>query len=168
MLLDTYIPKKWADYTKKSPADSMCCVNKMVLSLFLKFSTATLHFSHSESAFTFLKESGHWNFPGGPLVKNLPAHAGDMGLMPRLGRLHVPQGNQAMHCSYWAHAPGARAFQQEKPPQWEAHAPQLQSSPRLWQLVKAHMQRQRPSTAKNNVKKNFLMGYGLGKGNLSQ
>lgn len=37
MLLDTYIPKKWADYTKKSPTDFMCCVNKMVLSLFLNF-----------------------------------------------------------------------------------------------------------------------------------
>ena len=93
MLLDTYIPKKWADYTKKSPTDSMCCVNKMVLSLFLKFSAATLHFSHSESAFTFLKESGHWNFPGGPLVKNLPAHAGDMGSIPGLGGFHTPQRN---------------------------------------------------------------------------
>ena len=26
--------------------------------------------------------------------------------------------------NYWAHAPRGRALQQEKPPQWEAHAPQ--------------------------------------------
>ena len=85
---------KWASYTKKSPANSMCCVNKIALSLFLKFSTASLHFSRSESAFTFLKESGHWDFPGGPLVKNLPAHAGDTGSIPGLGRFHTPQRNK--------------------------------------------------------------------------
>ena len=40
------------------------------------------------------------------------------------------------------HAP-----QQEAPPQWEAHTPQLGSSPSL-QLEEAHVQHQRPSTAK--------------------
>ena len=29
---------------------------------------------------------GRNNFPGGSVVKNLPAHAGDMGLIPGLGR----------------------------------------------------------------------------------
>ena len=29
----------------------------------------------------------------GPVVKNLLANAGDMGLIPALGRFHVPQGN---------------------------------------------------------------------------
>ena len=28
----------------------------------------------------------HWGFPGGSAVKNLPACAGDMGSVPRLGR----------------------------------------------------------------------------------
>ena len=32
-------------------------------------------------------------FPGGPMVKNLPANAGDTGSIPDLGRFHVPQGN---------------------------------------------------------------------------
>ena len=27
-----------------------------------------------------------WRFPGGPMVKNLPANAGDLGLIPGLGR----------------------------------------------------------------------------------
>jgi len=33
------------------------------------------------------------DFPGGPVVKNLPASAGDTGLIPGLGRFHVSQGN---------------------------------------------------------------------------
>ena len=33
------------------------------------------------------------DFPGGPVVKNLPASAGDTGSIPGLGRLHTPQGN---------------------------------------------------------------------------
>ena len=33
------------------------------------------------------------NFPGSPVVKNLPANAGDMGSIPGLGRSHVLQGS---------------------------------------------------------------------------
>ena len=32
-------------------------------------------------------------FPGGSVVKNLPANAGDMGLIPDPGRSHMLQGN---------------------------------------------------------------------------
>ena len=35
------------------------------------------------------------DFPGGPVVKNLPTKAGDKGLIPGLGRSHVPWGNKA-------------------------------------------------------------------------
>ena len=31
--------------------------------------------------------------PGGPMVKNLPASAGNTGSIPCPGRFHVPQGN---------------------------------------------------------------------------
>ena len=34
-------------------------------------------------------------FPGGSVVKNLPATAGDMGSIPGLERSHMPQSNQA-------------------------------------------------------------------------
>ena len=34
-------------------------------------------------------------FPGGAVVKNPPANAGDTGLSPGLGRSHMPWGNQA-------------------------------------------------------------------------
>ena len=37
------------------------------------------------------KKSGA--FPGGPVVKNLPASGSDMGLIPASGRFHMPQGN---------------------------------------------------------------------------
>ena len=33
------------------------------------------------------------DFPGGPVVENLPANVGDMGLIPGLGRFHMWQGN---------------------------------------------------------------------------
>ena len=32
-------------------------------------------------------------FPGGPVVKNLPAGAGDLGLIPGPGRFHMSQVN---------------------------------------------------------------------------
>ena len=35
------------------------------------------------------------DFPGGAVVKNPPANAGDMGLSPSPGRSHIPQSNQA-------------------------------------------------------------------------
>ena len=38
------------------------------------------------------------NFPCGPVVKNLPASAGDMGSVPGLGRFHVLWG-QLSPCS---------------------------------------------------------------------
>ena len=34
-------------------------------------------------------------FPGGLVVKNPPANAGDTGLIPDRGRSHMPRGNQA-------------------------------------------------------------------------
>ena len=33
------------------------------------------------------------DFPGGPVVKNPPANAGDTGLIPGLGRSHKLWGN---------------------------------------------------------------------------
>ena len=33
------------------------------------------------------------DFPGGAVVKNPPANAGDTGLIPGLGRSHMPRNN---------------------------------------------------------------------------
>ena len=40
-----------------------------------------------------MEKTKHREFPGGAVVKNLPANAGDMGLSPGLGRSHMPQSN---------------------------------------------------------------------------
>ena len=34
-----------------------------------------------------------WGFPGGAVVENLPANAGDTGLSPGPGRSHMPWSN---------------------------------------------------------------------------
>ena len=34
-----------------------------------------------------------WDFPGGAVVKNPPASAGDMGSSPSPGRSHMPRSN---------------------------------------------------------------------------
>ena len=39
------------------------------------------------------KQKGERDFPGGAVVKNLSANAGDMGSSPGLGRFHMPQSN---------------------------------------------------------------------------
>ena len=88
-------------------------------------------------------------FPGGTVVKNLPANAGDKGSSPGPGSSHMPRNNEACAPQLLslrsraqkpqllspraptteARAPRARAPQQEKPPQWEAHALQRRVAP---------------------------------------
>ena len=34
-----------------------------------------------------------WDFPGGAVVKNVPANAGDTGSSPGPGRSHMPRSN---------------------------------------------------------------------------
>ena len=83
------------------------------------------------------------------MVKTPPANAGDTGSGPGPGRSHMPQSNQARApqllslrsrarepqllspraTTTEALAPRARAPQQEKPPQWEARAPQWRVAP---------------------------------------
>ena len=71
------------------------------------------------------------------MVKNLPANAGDTGLIPGVGRSHMLLGNKPVHHNYKALVPRAHALPQEKPPQSGAHALQLQTSPHSPQLEKA-------------------------------
>ena len=42
------------------------------------------------------------HFPGGTMVKNPPANAGDTGLSPSLGRFHMPRATKPRHHNYWA------------------------------------------------------------------
>ena len=88
-------------------------------------------------------------FPGGAVVNNPPANAGDTGSSPGSGRSHMPRSNKAHApqllslCSSAcepqllspcattteARTPRACASQQEKPPQWETRAPQWRVAP---------------------------------------
>ena len=90
------------------------------------------------------------DFPGGAVVNNPPTKAGDMGSSPGPGSSHMLQSKetrtpQLLSLRSRAHepqllspcattteacAPRARA-QQEKPPQWEARAPQRRVAPAL-------------------------------------
>ena len=41
----------------------------------------------------FMEKKKAQDFPGGAVVKNPPANAGDMGSSPGLGRSHIPRSN---------------------------------------------------------------------------
>ena len=56
---------------------------------------------HTESDTTEATASDNsWGFPGGSVVKNLPANAGDMGLIPGLGK--SPEEEITTHTSILA------------------------------------------------------------------
>ena len=40
--------------------------------------------------------------PGGPVVRNLPASAGEMGLIPGQERFHVPCGSYTRRLQLWS------------------------------------------------------------------
>ena len=58
------------------------------------------YFSTPKIHKTFESRIWHRDFPGGPVVKNLPAKAGDMGSIPGPGRFHMPQSNEAVCHNY--------------------------------------------------------------------
>ena len=105
-------------------------------------------------------------FPGGSVVMNPPANAGDMGSIPGPRRSHKPQSTQASApqqlslCSRVRElpllkpvSPKARALLQETPLQRQACAPQLPSSPPLNATEKSPHSNEDPLTANNNVLK---------------
>ena len=88
-------------------------------------------------------------FPGGAVVKNLPANAGGMGSSPGLGRSHMPR-------SSWAHEPQLLSLRvwslcsttREAAIVRGPHTA-MKSGPHLPQLEKALAQKRRPNTAIN-------------------
>ena len=64
------------------------------------------------------------------MVKKPPTNAGNTGSMPSLETksLHA-KGQLSLHVATESLNSSAHAPQQEKPPRWEAHAPQLETSP---------------------------------------
>ena len=93
-------------------------------------------------------------FPGSAVVENLPAHAGDTGSSPGLGRSHMLRSNwarepQLLNLHVWSLCSATREAVTVKRP---AHRDE--EWPRLLQLEKALAQKQRPNTAKNKYKIN--------------
>ena len=72
-------------------------------------------------------------------------------------------GTKPLCHNYWARVPAtepthARAWApQDKPPQWEAHTPHLESSPHSLPVEKPHLQQQRLNAAKNTFKKSYTV-----------
>ena len=87
-------------------------------------------------------------FPGGAVVENLPANAGDTGLSPGLGGSHVPQSSwarepQLLSLRIWSLCSATREAAMRGP------RTAMKSGPRLPQLEKALAQKRRPNTAIN-------------------
>jgi len=88
------------------------------------------------------------DFPSGPVVKNLPANAGDMGSIPGPGNSLMLQSDMPMCHNYWSphtlqpRLCNKRSHHNEKP--------KTKSSPHTLQLGKDCTQQWKPSTTKTN------------------
>ena len=86
-------------------------------------------------------------FPGGVVVENLPANAGDTGLSPGLGRSHMPRSNwacapQLLSLRVWSLCSATREATIVR-----GLRTAMKSDPHLPQLEKALTQKRRPNTA---------------------
>ena len=95
------------------------------------------------------KKKNFWGFPGGAVVENLPANAGDTGSSPGLGGSHMPRSNWArgprlLSLRVWGLCSAAREATIVRGPRTA-----MKSGPRLPQLEEAFAQKQRPNTAIN-------------------
>ena len=88
-------------------------------------------------------------FPGGAVVENLPANAGDTGSSPGLGWSHMPRSNWAreprlLSLRVWSLCSATREAAIVRGPRTA-----MKSGHRLPQLEEALAQKRRPNTAKN-------------------
>ena len=89
-----------------------------------------------------------WGFPGGAVVGNLPANAGDTGSSPGLGRSHMPRSNwargpQLLSLRVWSLCSATREAVTVRGPRTV-----MKSGPRFPQLEKALAQKRRPNSQK--------------------
>ena len=88
-------------------------------------------------------------FPGGAVVENLPANAGDTGSSPGLGRYHMPRSNwarepQLLSLRVWSLCSATREAAMVRGPRTA-----MKSGPYLPQLEKALAEKRRPNTVLN-------------------
>ena len=103
---------------------------------------------HHQSRMRLKSEAG--GFPGGAVVENLPADAGDTGSSPGLGRSHMPRSGwarepQLLGLRVWGLCSATREVAIVRGPRTA-----VESGPHLPQLEKALAQKRRPNTAINN------------------
>ena len=92
-------------------------------------------------------------FPGGAVVENLPANAGDTGSSPGLGRSHMPGSNWAREPQLLSLCVGSLCSATREAAIVRGPRTAMKSGPRLPQLEKALGQKRRPNTAKNTINK---------------
>ena len=95
------------------------------------------------------KEDVVQGFPGGAVVENPPANAGDTGSSPGLVKSHMPRSNwarepQLLSLRIWSLCSATREDAIVRVPRTV-----MKSGPRSPQLEKALAQKRRPNTAKN-------------------
>ena len=91
-------------------------------------------------------------FPGGAVVKSLPANAGDTGSSPGVGGYYMPRSNwarepQLLSLRVWSLCSATREAAIVRGPRTA-----MKGDPRWPQLEKALAQKRRPNTAKNKYK----------------
>ena len=96
-----------------------------------------------------MKNSLVGGFPGGAVVKNRPANAGDKGSIPGPGRSHMlwsklASAPQLLSLRVWSLCSATR-----EPVMVRGPRTAMKSGPRLPQLEKALTQKRRPNTAIN-------------------
>ena len=95
-------------------------------------------------------KNGVKGFPGGAVVENLPANAGDTGSSPGPGRSHMPRSNwacepQLLSLRVWSLCSATREAAIVRGPRTT-----MKSGPRLPQLEKALARNEDPTQPKIN------------------
>ena len=96
-------------------------------------------------------------FPGGAVVENLPANAGDTGSSPGLGGYHMPWSNwarepQLLSLRVWSLCSATREAATVRGPRTAMKSgprTAMKSGPHLPRLEEALAQKRRPNTAIN-------------------
>ena len=107
-----------------------------------------LHTSQGERYIPFKRQLT--GFPGGAVVENLPANAGDTGSSPGLGRSHMPRSSwarepQLLSLRVWSLCPATGGAAIVKGPRTA-----MKSGPHLPQLEKALVRTEDPAQPKIN------------------
>ena len=83
-----------------------------------------------------LFKKGLWDFPRGAVVRNPPVKAGDTGSSPGQEDPTCCGATRPVRHNYWAREPQLLkptclepVLHNERPPQWEARAPQRRAAP---------------------------------------